>query len=74
MESRYIRLLKTLALVIVAVALGFLGRTALDWLISFAPGRPREIEYFGQWVIGIVIVVCVVIPMIKVHNGFKKKD
>lgn len=73
MASRYGRLLQTLGLVVVAAVLGFLGRAALDWMVTVTPHYAETIERFGGWLVGMVIVVVVIVPMARIH-GFLGRD
>lgn len=68
MGSRYRKLVLTLGLVLLAYVIARLGRLALDLVLVVRPDWADAGERVGGWLIGLVGVVVVVIPMLKLYG------
>lgn len=68
MQSRHRKPLLTLALVALAYVIARLGRFLLDWVLSNEPAWAAVGERVGGWLIGLVVVVVVVLPMLKLYG------
>ena len=72
-NSKY-RMPFTLALLVVAGGLAFLGRLGLDWLIGMAPKWAGAIERFGGWALGMAIGLLVVLPVFRMYGVFNHQS
>lgn len=71
MENSRYRGFATVGLVFAGALLGLVGRVVLDWLIVSEPEWSSSIERVGGWVVGMVIVVVVLMPLLRIHGVFK---
>jgi hypothetical protein len=60
----------TVALIVLATGLAFLGRIGLDWLVSVAPDFEGEIERVGGGILGMVVGLLVVVPVFRMYGVF----
>jgi len=67
------RLFVTAGLVAVAFFLAHLGRWLLDGLIADHPQWTAHVERFGGWALGMIIGLCVVIPLYRLYGVFPEK-
>lgn len=67
------RLFVAAGLVVVAFFLARLGRSLLDGLIADYPQWSAPIERFGGWALGMLFVLCVVIPLFRLYGLFPAK-
>jgi uncharacterized BrkB/YihY/UPF0761 family membrane protein len=66
--SSLARLLAAAGLVVAAFLLASLRRSVLDGPIAHYPEWSSHIERFGGWAVGMVILLCVVIPFFRLYG------
>jgi hypothetical protein len=62
------RLVWTFVLPPVAYAIARLGRSLLDWALAANPSWAGFGERVGGWLIGLVVVLVVVLPLLKIYG------
>ena len=55
-------------LVCAAWAIASLGRLVLDWAIQQWPTHEATVERLGGWLLGLVVVVLVLLPMLRLYS------
>ena len=62
------RILGTIILVVLAFIIAKAGRFCLDWMVSVRPEWSEMLERGGGWLIGIVVVVVVLLPLLRLYG------
>ena len=63
---------KTVALVSVGIAAGFLGRFLLNELMALHPKFATEIDYVGQGLIGLLVGLFVLVPIFEMYGVIRR--
>jgi hypothetical protein len=66
--------LATGGFVLLAFLIAWLGRWVLDALASIVPEWSTAIERFGGWAVGMVVVVAVVLPLLRMYGVFAQRS
>ena len=72
MGSKWRRMLTTFGLIAIAYLIARAGRFVLDQFLAGYPQWAAEGERIGGWLIGLVVVVVVVLPMLKLFGVFER--
>ena len=72
MENKHLLGVRAVALVVLAIAIGIVGRTLLDWLVIAAPTYSIFIEQIGGFFVGLIAGAVALIPIFKMYGVFDK--
>ncbi|MFT7773833.1 hypothetical protein [Roseateles sp.] len=67
------KLLLSFALIGTGWLLAFASRFAIDWIIALGIVRSDIAEKFGQFAMGFIIVVAVIVPFLRLHGVIRSR-